>query len=410
MKVFSKTKLGVMQGSVLSPLLCNIYLHKLDTFMYKLKEEFSSPPSVRRKSYPEFNVLKKAISKNPPEMKELIKKRRNIPSKDPFDPNFRKLFYVRYADDFLIGITGSRKETIEVLEKIRNFLSSELSMNLKDSKTHIVHFKKKSVFFLGTTIYGISRKEKPMRTVKHPSWKTSIKVRVTPRVGLHAPIEHLLLKLKANKFVKQDASGTFKPTALRRLINLDHADIIGYYNSISRGIMNYYSFADNYTRIGAIVKYHLLHSCALTLALKYKLRMKAKAFKRFGSTLNDPDTGRGFHIPKSFRRTQKFSIKPLSAETYIAAKWNNKLTKSGLFKACVICNATPAEMHHIRRVKSLRDKYSQKKLDFFHMQMAAINRKQIPLCKDHHTKLHQGKLSEAEIGAFREGIEKYSKS
>nr|NP_066494.1 orf762 [Rhodomonas salina]AAG17765.1 orf762 [Rhodomonas salina] len=403
---FCKSKLGIPQGSSLSPLLCNIYLHKFDTFMYELKQRFVYTSSKDPRINPAYKRLQRQIQNTPGlvEKSKFIQELRKTPSKDLFDPKYRRLFYIRYADDFSIGITGQKKDAVEILDQAKIFLSEELKMDLKESKIRVVHLKKQSIFFLGTTIYGISCVEKPMRTVKHSNWKTSIKIRVTPRVGLHAPMKVLLEKLLQNKFVKRDKEGIFKPTALGKLVNFDHADIIGYYNSVARGIMNYYSFVDNYSRLGSIVKYYLLHSCALTLALKYKLRFKSKAFKRFGGKLKCPDTKKEFFIPKNFFRTEKFSINPPDTEQVISKRWNNKLTKSSLFKACVICGTTPAEMYHVCKTRDLRNKYKTKKLDFFKFQMASFNQKQVPLCQFHHKSLHQGKLSEADKVAFREGI------
>ena len=404
--IFCKGKMGISQGSILSPLLCNIYSHELDKFLYKLKKDFSSPPGTRRRKNPIYRQIQYRI-KSPryANEKELsIKRLKILHSKDLMDPNFRKLFYVRYADDFIIGVTGSNKEAREILSKVQSFLSNSLKMDLSDHKTSIVNLKKKSIFFLGTILYGISRSEKPLRTVKKPLWDTSIRVRITPRVGMHAPIEKILTKLYQNKFLKRNKLGIFKPTVLRRVVNFDHADILGYYNSISRGILNYYSFADNFSRMNTIVKFHLLHSCALTLALKYKLRYRSKAFKRFGSKLRCPDTDKEFFIPKDFRRTNSFLINPLPIDSTISRKWNKKLTKSSLFKACVICGATPAEMHHKRKILDLLTKYKKGKIDFYTMQMASINRKQVPLCRLHHKALHQNKLTEAEKIAFAEGV------
>jgi len=242
--------------------------------------------------------------------------------------------------------------------------------------------------------------------VKKVSWENARKVRQTPRVGLHAPIKELMIKLAGNGFIKKDQDGRYVGTGLKRMVNLDHADIIGYYNSVIYGILNFYSFADNYTRVGALIKFQMRHSCALTLALKFKLRHRAKAFKKFGKNLKCPETKRELAIPKSFKRTGKFLTKTPSIDETIAKRWNRKLTRSNLHKACVICGTVPAEMHHIRQVKDLKQKHKRKQLDFFTMQMAGINRKQVPLCKEHHQRLHRKELSTEERHAFAEGVQK----
>lgn len=172
------------------------------------------------------------------------------------------------------------------------------------------------------------------------------------------------------------------------MVNMDHADIVRYYNSITRGILGYYSFCDNHKSLGAIV-HGLKHSCALTLALKYKLRHRSKVFKKFGSFLREPRSGIQLFIPKTFVRTRKFLINPPVALSHINRVWNSKLTRSGLLRQCVICGTSPVEMHHVRNLKELR---TRKHLDWFTQQMAAINRKQVPLCRDHHVGLHQKKV------------------
>ena len=161
---------------------------------------------------------------------------------------------------------------------------------------------------------------------------------------------------------------------------------------------------DNYTRLGAMIKLHLVRSCSLTLALKYKLRHKAKVFKKFGSELTCPDTNKKINVPQSFKRTGQFNINAKPTGAVVIQRWNKKLTRSNIGKACVICGVIPAEMHHIRQVSDIEQKYKKGKIDFFTKQMIGINRKQVPLCKEHHKKLHQNQLSQTEINAFSEGV------
>lgn len=104
------------------------------------------------------------------------------------------------------------------------------------------------------------------------------------------------------------------------MVNIDHSDIISYYNSIIYGILNFYSFVDNKTRLGAIIKYQFKHSCALILALKYKPIKRAKAFKRSGRDLKCSKTQCGIAIPSSFKRDAKFLTKTPMSEEMVAKK------------------------------------------------------------------------------------------
>ena len=77
-----------------------------------------------------------------------------VKSKDPFDPNFRRLYYIRYVNDFIVGVVGSRKDTVEIRNKIDSFLNNELKLTLSHTKTSIIHFSKDFTFFLDTFIKG----------------------------------------------------------------------------------------------------------------------------------------------------------------------------------------------------------------------------------------------------------------
>lgn len=61
-------------------------------------------------------------------------------------------------------------------------------------------------------------------------------------------------------------------------------------------------------------------------------------------------------------------------------------------------------MHHVRKIKDLKSRYDSGGIDFWTLQMAAINRKQIPLCKIHHLALHRGTLTHSERELLKEAI------
>lgn len=177
---FHKSNLGIFQGNVTSPILNNIYLHEFDAFMASLCNSFYKGKS-RRKS-PVYRKLQYEMEKlsDVSKIKKLRRKFWEVDSKDPLDPNFRRVYYTRYVDDFVIGIVGSRKDAVEVQEKIRNFLAVNLNLNLSKEKTFITHFSKDPIFFLGAFIKGSWETDKRIMTIR----KNGIlrKVRITSRV------------------------------------------------------------------------------------------------------------------------------------------------------------------------------------------------------------------------------------
>lgn len=400
---FFDSNKGLFQGNITSPILNNIYLHPLDLFMSDLTESFNQNkyrrenPDFRRISY----QMKKATG-DTPQLKKLRRKLWKVNSKDPFDPNFRRLYYIRYVDDFVVGVAGSRENTIEIRNKIDVFLKNELKLTFSSEKTSITNFSKNPIFFLGTFIKGNWEKEKRIITIKKKGG-VSTKVRMTSRVVLKAPIKSIFEKATLNGFFKK-RHGKFVSTYVGRCINLDHQDILRYYNSIIRGVFNYYSFANNRKSLGSFV-HGLKLSCARTLALKYKLRHASKVYKKFGSTLKSPDGNVELFIPSTFKAIKTFSCSLSVPTDIILSNWNKNLTKSNLFKLCGICGSSDhIEMHHVRKVKDLKSKARAKNMDFFRMQMAAINRKQIPLCTTHHKALHNNTLSILERELFKSNL------
>lgn len=397
-----RADMGTPQGSVLSPILCNIYMHKLDQYLERLMQKYNK--GKRKRQNPPYTKLLNTLAKTTSTLERIAirAQMRKIPARDPMDPNMIRVKYVRYADDFIISVIGPHSLAKLIKSEVEGFLKTTVQLNMNHAKSIITNTKIKPAKFLGTRVRtGKSTEiEKPVALNR-----AGKRTRLTPRISLHAPIDEIYQKLKTQGFIKSSAKHSWAtPTSVGRLTNMDHADIISYYNSVGRGILNYYSFADNRKSLGSVIR--ALHmSCARTLALKYKLRFAAKVFKKFGKHLKDPDSNARFYFPETYKRTRNFQTRvPLALKTLEKSR-ANKLTKSNLNRSCVICGAMPAEMHHVKRIKELK---SRKHLDWFTMQMAAINRKQVPLCKDHHKKLHSATLSEMERTAFAKGCKEFS--
>jgi group II intron reverse transcriptase/maturase len=395
-----KSKIGTPQGVVLSPLFSNIVLHELDLYVCEvLDTEFSK--GKLRKASNEYRKLRYEIKKGKylKTRRKLINKTLIVPSKVIDDPNFKRIFYTRYVDDWVIFVAGSMEDSKYIRNKVSHKLQS-IGLTLNLEKTHITSLRKGTCYYLGVD-FGIRKNSKehykPVRVVKKGN--TSIRQRFTPRLILLAPILKLLKKLQDRGFVKRNSLGEFFPKGKQGLSQLSHPQIINYFNSRIRGVLNYYSCVHNRNSLWAIVRF-LKYSCALTLAKKFKLKSLAKTFKKFGPELKfinekkkiykifRPENLRILPLEKRFKISQNFDIDGLLAQT-----WTNSLTYSQFDEPCAICDTMDdIEIHHIRSVKDVRLKtrtYAQ--------WVGGFLRKSIPICKKHHAKLHSGKLLKEEI-------------
>lgn len=425
-KLHENLAVGTPQGSILSPLLCNIYLHKLDEYMEGIKREHNAGEKHgKNKEYMRIsNAAKYMRSKGqnktqPAKYKTLIKRLVAEPSMR-LDDSYVRVQYVRYADDFIIGIEGSYKVAKTILQKVERWINAELKLKLNPEKTGITKYSSSPVKFLGYTLMAphLKGSTKPLERLKIEG--RTITRRRKLRIRIFMDYHKVLDKLKSSGFVKirtrhdkhteQEYRGTFKGN----LVNLEHADILRYYNSVIRGVYNYYDFVHNGSNLAHIC-WLLTESCCLTLARKFKLKTMAATYRKFGKDLGcdiSLKSGKKKRIgiaklpnnkKQSIKGTTNPSTEPLKSLDKV---WNAKFTKSNLFKECIICGETNGvEMHHVRRIRDI--KKPNAKLDFFTRQMAAINRKQIPLCKEHHTRLHNNTWTEAEKSRLSKAKQTY---
>jgi len=401
-------EIGIPQGSVLSPLLTNVYRHELDAYRAKRTAEYTKGKSRRRS--PVYRKLKYQLEKrkkagkiDSEEVIKIRKKIRTTPSKDPSDPNFCRVEYVRYADDFRIGVCGSRQRTVILKGEITRFLKEELLRDRNSEKTLVTKFSE-GINFLGATISKKMVAEKPRKLMtKGPAKGT--RIRINPRMSFHAPIAKLRERRGTRGyFKKKEERKRWVPKARGNLVNFDHDFILRHYNAVIWGLMNYYHFADNRKSRGTRVHGRKI-SCAMTLAKKHKIKTVRKAYLAFGPKLTHAETKTSLNRPETFKRVNhldKFKVgNTRSLEKVMKRTYSHqRRTRSHLGKGCVICGAIPAEIHHVRKIRELMNR----KLDWFTTQIAAVNRKQAPICKDHHQRLHKGTLTDEERNRFRTGI------
>lgn len=226
--------------------------------------------------------------------------------------------------------------------------------------------------------------------------KRIIKSRINQaRVYFAAPVVEILTKLEKNGFIKRykDNKSRLVPDAITKFIFLDHAAIILRYNSIISGFLNYFSFVDNLAEFHQILSYIIRHSCAKTLARKLNLGNRAGAFKRFGRDLGVTVEGKKntkktykLTIPKSLKKSRAFKINLGKFNDPLLALRYRLESQVNLDRTCAVCGSEDGiEMHHVRHLRK-----DSVVAPGFTALMSKLNRKQIPVCRPCHKKIHGG--------------------
>lgn len=386
--------IGTPQGGIVSPILSNVYLHELDEKVEDIcKRESKGKKKQENLTYKKLKdriyYLRKKGTTHTQEFRELIKRQRSIPSVVVNDPNFIRIKYQRYADDWIVGICGPRTLAEKVKEELKNFLIDSLKLTLSEEKTCITQARKEEAHFLGTLIsVGGGNGSGKIALTKNGSGHL-IKRRSTGKeILLRIPMEKVIQKLHIKGFCT--AKGY--PIAKNGWTALDADQIVILYSSINRGLQNYYRFADNFRRMSRI-QYILQFSLVKTLAKKYKISVK-QIFRKFGKAVTAIVKGQNekkdrlvtFYLNHDWTK-QKEGFRMQDTRIDLI-QWGRRMrTRSKLGKACCVCNATiQVEMHHLRHIR----KTGGKRPTGFNEILQALNRKQVPVCRTCHKKIHRG--------------------
>ena len=274
---------GAAQGSVISPILANIYMNELDEYMAELKAKFdkgmeraNDPEYARRKA--KWYGYKQTTMKNwerytdeerrarTAEIQHRFEAWSSLPSMDQMDKSYKRIQYCRYADDFLIGVIGSKKDAGWIRDLVKVFLAEKLHLELSMDKTLITNATDKAKF-LGYEV-TVSKRSRHFTQRKQGKFRNAGGV-----VKLYVPKEKWMRRLLENEnmIIQRDDTGKekWKPVARSSFVNRAPVEIIGGFNSEIRGLYNYYSLASNVSVLNKyyyIMQYSLYH----TFAAKYR--------------------------------------------------------------------------------------------------------------------------------------------
>jgi len=391
---YNETYSGTPQGGIISPLLSNILLDKLDKYVENvlIPKYTKGEKKTRNREYHQLmdNARYQFRIGNKERGMEMRKQAQEMPSREPNDPEYRRLKYVRYADDFLLGFIGPKEEAEEIKQQIRKFLQEEIKLELSEEKTLITNARTEAARFLGYEIVTLQKNEKRKMTVRGTKCRT-----INGVIGLRIPLS--VLQEKRERYME-------KGKAIHRveLINDTDFTIIATYQSEYRGIVNYYKLAYNMRTLDHL-KWTMETSLTKTLARKLKITV-TKVYRKYEVNLNvDGKTYKGLRVVIS-----REGKDPLIAEWGgIPLKWDmeanlenqkkrmwggrTELEKRLLAQECELCESTDqVEVHHIRALKDLNTYNGREKPDWV-KNMAARRRKTLVVCRTCHENITYGR-------------------
>ena len=386
---YHATLSGSPQGGVISPILSNIYLDKLDNYIDTVLVPMYHRGD-RRKRYPPYMALLRQAANamkdgRRDEAKRLRQQAQRLPSRDPNDPDFRRLRYVRYADDFLLGFSGPRQEAEEIKLQLRKFLENDLKLELSQEKTLITNARTEAAKFLGYEIVTLDADDKHDRRGHRC---------INGAPGLKVPAE--VIRNQCARYTRRG-----KPIHRPERINDTDFSIVAQYQAEYRGVVNYYLMAFNVHRLWRL---HWIAQTSLlkTLANKYRTSVR-DVQQRYNTTVELP------HGPQKVLEVvidRGPNKKPLVARFGgIELRWqkfadlndNPKRVYSGrseivqrlLADKCELCGMEgDCEVHHVRKLADL-SRPGQGDKPLWVKRMAARRRKTLVVCQHCHHEIHR---------------------
>jgi len=387
---YHATLSGTPQGSIASPILANVYLNRLDRFVEKtLLPTFNR--GDQRRTNPAYKALLNAARKagdrgDHERAKHLRQQAQAMSSRDPNDPDFRRLKYVRYADDTLFGFSGPRSEAEEIKRRISSFLRDALRLELSAEKTLITHARSQAARFLGFEVVALAADHKQDRRGQRC---------INGAVRLKVPKDVMVARCRP---YMRKGKAVHRP---ERLVD-DDFSIVKQYQAEYRGFVQYYRLAMNAHCLRSV--YRVMHTSLLgTLAHKHKTKV-GTIRRRMHKMVKD--RGRNLKALVT-EKPRGEGTKPLVAMFGgISLAWNkhtrvvdcpthiysgrSEVVQRLLAEVCEGCGSVegPCEVHHVRRLADL-DRPGQKEKPLWVKRMASRRRKTLVTCLRCHHEIHQ---------------------
>jgi group II intron reverse transcriptase/maturase len=398
---YHATPSGSPQGGIVSPILANIYLDRLDSFVESTllstynKGEDRQPNPVYKQLSDRALYLKRTGRTE--EARVLRQQAQRLPSRVLDDPEYRRLKYIRYADDFLLGFVGTRQEAETIKQQLADFLKTQLRLELSDDKTLITHARSAAARFLGyhVTVMQDNR--------KHTNGRRSL----NGVVSLQVPRD--VIYAKSRPYVKGGG-----PAHRSELIHQSDFDIVTQYQSVFRGIRNFYRMAHNLRDVSHL-RGIMQHSLTRTLAAKFRISVP-EVYRRYRAQILDED---GKQRPGFEVRVAREGKPPLVAQwggmslawsldttlddRFIPFRFANttEIVQRLLAEKCELCDSCDRiQVHHIRALKDLKRKGRPDK-PLWATVMAARRRKTLVVCHQCHVDIHGGRLQPSSLSGHR---------
>jgi hypothetical protein len=387
---YHATLSGTPQGGIVSPILANIYLDRLDQFVGSaLLPTYNR--GDRRKNNPAYQALLQragnlAKAGHTDEAQEVRRQMKLLPSRVPDDPGYRRLHYVRYADDFLLGFAGPRAEAEEIKEQLSTFLREHLKLELSAEKTLITHARTQPARFLGYEVVTIHNDHQHNER-GHRS--------INGTIGFKVPLD--VVHAKCAPYLDH-GKPVHRPERLHNAV----FSIVADYQAEYRGIVGYYQLAYNLHALSHL-RWVMAQSLAKTLAHKLRISVR-QAVKRYQATIATPRGPRKVLMVTVEREGKAPLVAQWDGIPLVRNKdavlddqpirfLNNtrtELLERLLADTCELCGSTEeVQVHHVRHLKDLERKGRTVRPEWV-KKMAARRRKTLVVCRDCHGAIHSG--------------------